>query len=309
MTDFSTNYTVRTDMADELTQKIKAEKGNLHDGITFCTKSYCGKKAELVSINTENAAKKYGKKRGQYLSFETGEMWNCERACFESFAKAIGTATRELLPNDGLCLIACLGNRSISPDALGPVCARSLVVSKHIKENNRLLFDSFGLRECACVVPDVLGNTGLEAAEIIKGVCDRIKPCAVIVIDALASSRLSRLTKTVQLSDAGISPGSGVNNSRQEISRDTLGVPVISLGVPTVVDCVTLTKGVLESLCKQGQLNQSLLEGLLVSQGNFFVTPKDSDRIIGCMAKLLGYSVNYALHKSLDFSDMDELLS
>ena len=165
------------------------------------------------------------------------------------------------------------------------------------------------LGECACITTGVLGETGIEAAELVQSAVTKLKPSAVIAIDALASRRLSRLVRTVQISDTGISPGSGVNNARSEISSKTLAVPVISVGVPTVVEAATVCVDVLREKSEDGKLMNEIERMLNESPANFFVTPKDADVYVKTMAKLIGFSVNCAMHENMTFSEMEELLS
>ena len=308
--DFSTKYTVRTDLADEVLENLGEKKGKIGDGIFFETKNICGTKIDFVTVENENAVRTTGKPMGKYATVGVGEIWKSSKETFESIAKAIGCVVKGMLPKEGACLVAALGNERIAADALGPFAARNVIVTRHIKELDRRLFDSFGGSECACIVPGVMGDTGAEAFEIIKGVTDAIKPSSVIVVDALASKNISRLAKTVQISDSGISPGSGVGNARHEISRKTLGVPTIAVGVPTVVEAYTLCLDILKSTLKNEQdIYNYIEEKMPDGTGSFFVCPKETDRIIKCMAKLVGYSLNFAFHEGMTISEMDEFLS
>ena len=160
------------------------------------------------------------------------------------------------------------------------------------------------------MVPGVMGDTGAEAYELVKGTVEMLKPSCVVIIDALASRNVERLAKTIQICDSGISPGSGVGNARHEISRNTLGVPTVAIGVPTVVEAGTLCLDILSKALENEKDIFNYIEGkMLHNASNFFVCPKETDRIIKSMSKLVGYSVNFALHKDITLSDMDEFLA
>jgi spore protease len=202
-----------------------------------------------------------------------------------------------------------LGNENITPDSIGPKTVEKLLVTRHIETIDSMLFKSAGFGCVAAISPGVLGQTGIESAEIIKSICANIKPICVIVIDSLASRRLNRLATTVQLSDGGISPGSGVANKRAELSERTLGVPVVSIGVPTVVDAATLAYDLLEEHLGTDESFASEIEQLLVGEGkNMFVTPKDNDIIAEETAKLLSASINIALH-NMEINEINEYLN
>lgn len=308
--DFSTKFTVRTDLADEVLENLGDKKGDFDDGITFETKKIRGIKVDTVNITNKRASELAGKPIGSYVTVTTGEVWKKGREDFENMAKALGDIVKGMLPDKGLCLVAALGNDKISADAIGPFAADNLIVSRHIKLTDKKLYDMLMLGECACVVPGVMGDTGAEAFELVKGVVDAIKPTSVVVIDALASRNLERLAKTVQISDGGISPGSGVGNARHEISSKTLGVPTIAIGVPTVVEALTLCMDILsKSLPQDREVYNYIEEKIPNNVGRFFVCPKETDKIIRSMAKLVGYSLNFALHKDITLSEMDEFLN
>lgn len=308
--DFSTKFTVRTDLADEVLENLGGKKGKHGDGIAFESRDFCGTDVEYITVESDEAGRRIGKPKGKYATVSTGEIWKSGREGFERSALAVSHVLGEMLPESGLCLVVCLGNESIAADALGPLAAKSLIVTRHIRLQDESLYSSLGVGECACIVPGVMGDTGAEAFELVKGAVDMLKPSSVVVIDALASRNLSRLARTVQISDSGISPGSGVGNARHEISKSTLGVPTVALGVPTVVEaetlCLDILSGVLEGEREVYNYIEKKLSG---SAERFYVCPKETDRIIRSMAKLVGYSVNLALHKDMQLSEMDEFLA
>ena len=209
----------------------------------------------------------------------------------------------KLLPQEGTVLVAGLGNESITPDALGPKCLSLLLSTRHIKKELAKSLGLVPLRPVAGIVPGVLGKTGIETAEIIEAVAKKIEPCALIVVDALASRKLSRLGTTVQLTDTGISPGSGVGNTRTEISAKTLGIPVVAIGVPTVVDGATLAFDLLESA---GADAQSAIKRLSDSGNERFmmVTPKEIDLVIERAAQLIAMGINSAMQREMALEDI-----
>ena len=194
-----------------------------------------------------------------------------------------------LLPEEGPTLVAGLGNPAMTPDALGPRCMDHLLITRHLK--NVLP----QLRETAALSGGVLGTTGLEAAEWVRGVAEHMKPAAVIVVDALAARSLDRLCQSIQLSDTGLVPGSGVGNHRMALNRETLGVPVVSVGVPTVVSLETIIHD-LTGDC-----------GYLPRKG-FFLTPDAIDEKIKKLSKMIAYGINLALQPGLTVTDLDALL-
>ena len=309
--DFSTNFTVRTDLADEVYENLSQKNKTQIDGIRFEEEVCLGINLTKVTVENSNGEKISSKPIGEYITIDVGEIWKKTADEFENTAKVISRTVKKMLKNDGLCLVVCLGNDAITSDAIGPLCAKKLIVSRHIKANAKTLFDSLGLGECACIVPGVTGSTGAEAYEIVKGVADILKPSCIIAVDALASRKLSRLAKTVQISNTGICPGSGVGNNRYELSQKTLGIPTISIGVPTVVDAATLCLDMLpqEILADKTQM-QYITEKLSQNPKSFYVAPKETDTIIRTMAKLIGFSLNFAFHsEQMTISEMEEFLS
>lgn len=206
-----------------------------------------------------------------------------------------------LLPKDGMALVAGLGNRDITPDAIGPRTAENVMATRHITGEVARLTGLEGLRPVAVVAPGVLGNTGIEAMEILKALVQNLKPSVVIAVDALAARSPARLGCTVQLSSGGISPGAGVGNARPRIDKSTLGVPVIGMGIPTMVDAATLAYDLL------GEENRSALEKVEPRGAPMMVTPREIDLIIGRGTRLLGMSVNLALNPSMSLEEFDEL--
>lgn len=309
--DFSTKFTVRTDLADEVLENLGQKRGNKDDGIGFETEYLYGVRVDNVTVKNRNAERLTGKPMGKYTTVGVGEIWKADKEGFENAAKAVSETLKVMLGETrGLCLVAALGNGRITADAIGPLSAQNLIVSRHIKKQNKELYDALGLGECACVSAGVMGDTGAEAFELVKGAVEMLKPSCVVVIDALASRNMDRLVKTVQICDSGISPGSGVGNARHEISMRTLGVPTVAIGVPTVVEVQTLCFDMLsKALEGQEEVVRYIEEKMPENVGRFFVCPKETDKIIGSMARLIGYSLNFTFHEGMTVSEMDEFLS
>ncbi len=249
-----------------------------------------------ISILNEEGASIVGKPIGQYLTFSVGKIWFLSDEKWQDIAKAIGEEIKTLLYSFGnveTVLVVGLGNRHMISDAVGPLTVKGITANRHIKESDRELFNKLGSL-CTCALsPGVSAETGLEAADIVLGAVNASNASAVIAVDALASKSVDRLGTTVQLSNTGIMPGSGIGNRRSAIDRHTLGVPVISIGVPTVVDSSTL---VFDTLERAGVTEISpALENELENGKSFFVTLKDADNVISEMSKLLSYAINTAL--------------
>lgn len=256
-----------------------------------------------VRILSEDAAREIGKPQGRYLTLELDALIRREEDAFPRACKALSTLLRELLPhpNDGPVLIAGLGNRMITPDAIGPQTADHVIATRHLVAQSPAIFADW--RPVSALVPGVLGQTGVETGEVICGVLDRVRPAAVIAVDALAAGRLSRLLRTVQLADTGITPGSGVGNARAALNKETLGVPVIAVGVPTVVDGATLAHEI------SSQLGQPACEALDDLSQPVMITTRDIDREVADISRMIGYAVNMALHPHLSVADIDLYLS
>ena len=224
-----------------------------------------------------------------------------ERAQLAALAAELG-ALLGLAPG-APALVVGLGNRAITPDNIGPKAADQTMVTRHLVERVPEHFGSF--RPVAALAAGVLGTTGMESGEVVRAVAEQIKPACVVAVDALASRSLRRVCRTIQLADTGITPGSGVGNARAALNAETLGVPVIAVGVPTVVDAATLTCDVLAEAGK-GELNPAALQG---AGNGLIVTPKDIDTQVHDLAKVIGYGINLALHTGLTIEDVELFLS
>jgi len=291
----------RTDLAVEAIENHKTAATLPH--VRQSDRMLEGFAVHEVRILSEDAAREIGKPQGRYLTLELDALIRREEDAFPRACKALSTLLRELLPrpNDGPVLIAGLGNRMITPDAIGPQTADHVIATRHLVAQSPAIFADW--RPVSALAPGVLGQTGVETGEVICGVLDRVRPAAVIAVDALAAGRLSRLLRTVQLADTGITPGAGVGNARAALNKETLGVPVIAVGVPTVVDGATLAHEI------SSQLGQPACEALDDLSQPVMITTRDIDREVADISRMIGYAVNMALHPHLSVSDIDLYLS
>ncbi len=291
----------RTDLAVEAIENHKTAAALPH--VRQSDRTLEGFAVHEVRILSEDAAREIGKPQGRYLTLELDALIRREEDAFPRACKALSTLLRELLPhpNDGPVLIAGLGNRMITPDAIGPQTADHVIATRHLVAQSPAIFADW--RPVSALAPGVLGQTGVETGEVICGVLDRVRPAAVIAVDALAAGRLSRLLRTVQLADTGITPGAGVGNARAALNKETLGVPVIAVGVPTVVDGATLAHEI------SSQLGQPDCEALDDLSQPVMITTRDIDREVADISRMIGYAVNMALHPHLSVADIDLYLS
>ena len=280
---------IRTDLAMEAHACWKESAGETSElkGVIAREETLRGFPLTRVEIVDNEGAAALQKPQGTYLTLDVSRCQGPEG--LQEAAGAVAELLEPLLPEEGPTLVAGLGNPAMTPDALGPRCMDHLLITRHLK--NVLP----QLRETAALSGGVLGTTGLEAAEWVRGVAEHMKPAAVIVVDALAARSLDRLCQSIQLSDTGLVPGSGVGNHRMALNRETLGVPVVSVGVPTVVSLETIIHD-LTGDC-----------GYLPRKG-FFLTPDAIDEKIKKLSKMIAYGINLALQPGLTVTDLDALL-
>ena len=257
---------------------------------------------EVVDAEGEKAL---GKPIGKYVTMEMEKLCTQGKSDYIMAAEALADQLGKLLeiPEKGPVLVAGLGNRDVTPDIIGPKTLESVLVTRHLVE---LVPEHFGrFRPVSAVEAGVLGDTGVESGEVIHAVAEAIKPTCIIAVDALASRSLERMFRTVQITDTGIVPGSGVGNHRMALTKETMGIPVIAIGVPTVVDAGTLCIDLLE---KTGQPDKDP-EALLKLGSNLFVTPREVDSYGETMSKVLGLGISLALHVDLSVEDVEMFLS
>ena len=284
----------RTDLAMEakaLYERSAQEQTQL-SGVAAREQERHGVRMTVVKITSAEGEQALGKPRGTYITAELEALSRREPGSFSNAVRTVSRALRELLGPCRQALVVGLGNRDITPDAIGPEAVKNLIVTRHLQTGPDEALP--GLMRVAACQPGVLGQTGIESLELVKCAMQTAQPDVVIVIDALAAAEPGRLFRTVQLSDSGIVPGSGVGNSRQEFSRRTLGVPVIAVGVPTVVDAI--------SLFRQAELELDVPRGVLV-------TMQDVDTRVREMGRLVDYSCDLALHRGLSLGEIPAFLS
>lgn len=280
----------RTDLALE---SGALEQGGSVAGVETRQEEAAGWPLTVVKVVTQAGADALGKPRGTYLTLDLSDYRSAGADAFPRAVEAVGKCLDRLLPQKtGEALVVGLGNRSVTPDAIGPRCADHVLVTRHLTHRDPEQFGGFF--PVAALAAGVLGTTGVESGELVRAVSDRIRPGFILAVDALAARSVRRLCTTIQIADTGITPGSGVGNARKALNRDTLGVPVIALGVPTVVDGATLAR-------EFGGAAQQELEPVLV-------TPKDVDTLVTELAKVVGYGINACLQPGLSVSDMDYFL-
>ena len=294
----------RTDLALEARELWRERTASaLPPGAETETREEGGSTLEALEVTSGEAAEALGKGVGKYITIFPEALLRREEGAFEAAAVLLGRELRALLglPEGASVLVAGLGNEAITPDSLGPRTLRHVLATRHL---TAALPETFGaFRRVAALATGVLGNTGMESAELVKAVADALRPDAVIAVDALAARRLGRVCRTVQLTDTGIAPGSGVGNARRELSRETLGVPVVGLGVPTVVDAATLAA----DLTERAGLGEARAEDFGEYGAGMMVTPREIDQQLSLMARLLGYGIDLALH-DLSVGDVTALV-
>ena len=271
----------RTDLAMEAVTETAAHTQQT-DGIELST----------LDLTSEQAMR-IGKSAGRYITAMLPPLTDDERD-LEKKAIVLGEQLRDLLPAGGSVLVVGLGNEAITPDALGPRTASMVLATRHIQGEFARSVGLDDLRPTVVLKPDVLGNTGVESSELVRGVCRVVNPAAVIAVDALAARSVARLGCTVQLSDTGISPGSGVGNNRKALTRETLNLPVIGIGVPTVVDAGTLAR----------DLTGAEQAAVSPRGAEMMVTPREIDLMIARAARLLAMTIHAALQPTYSPSEL-----
>lgn len=294
----------RTDLAVELREDIEKEE-HLY-GVHLLTK--LNKENDIketkIVIENEQGAKSMGKPIGSYVTIESEELRRSDDSFHEPMSRALHRNLVRLMGNSKKILVVGLGNREVTPDALGPLVVENLAITRHLIREG--LMDAN--IEISAISPGVMAQTGMETQEILKGVVERLKPNLVIAIDALAARESGRLNKTIQISDTGITPGSGVGNHRMAINEETIGVKVIAIGVPTVISVPTIVNDAMDvmvnALGKAGanrvldkftqeeryQLASEMVEPYLA---DMFVTPKNIDEAV----KRISFTISEAINK------------
>ncbi len=309
-------YSIRTDLA--LEDKERFESDNVEVQGVSLKEDYDEEreiKVTTVKIETENGAKVMRKPVGTYITMEAPNMSVPDEDYHDEISKELSKFLERFVEKDKedySILVVGLGNRKVTPDALGPYVVDNLNITRHIvKEYGKYAMGEEGVRLVSAIVPGVMAQTGMETVEIVKAIVQETKPDMIIAVDALAARSSKRLNRTIQITDTGINPGSGVGNHRNAITRDTVGVPVIAIGVPTVVDAATIVNDTMENLILALESSETLRGVGVVMQGynaaekyelvkelisphlnSLFVTPKDIDETV----KRISYTISEALN-------------
>lgn len=322
-------YNARTDLAIESREMYLQQESQLTEvpGVK-AVEVTCGSDIRVtrVEILDRQGEENLGKPKGKYITVQFPSGDRSSQKFYEDACQACAKELCGLIENDieGPILVIGLGNRNITADALGPKTVDSVLITRHLLEYMPEEIDS-RLRPVCAVAPGVLGLTGVETGEIVKGLTDRVKPGLIIAIDALCSRRMERINSTIQMSDTGITPGAGIGNNRMPINQEALGVPVIAVGVPTVTDAAAIAGDTIdlltEELMNNAKENQPLYKMLstlaeedkysvikeLLSplHGDFVVTPKEIDSLVEDISRIIANGINIALHQGITLEDID----
>lgn len=298
---------IRTDLAMERQQMAGEMEG-------METKRRQAGEVEIntVRIRTPEAAQRIGRPCGRYVTISCAQRMQLEPALREQLCSALAGELGDMLPEKGDVLVVGLGNRRVTADALGPRVVDATLVTRHIREQLPETL-AHRLRTVSAVAPGVLGVTGMETAEVVRGVVEHVRPGAVIAIDALAARDSSRICSTIQLSDTGIAPGSGVGNHRKGLTQETLGVPVYALGVPMVVYASTIARDAIDAMIGEdeqegGSIGAVIDRVVSARLGDLVVTPREVDALMEHMAGLIARSLNIALQSGLESDEIDALM-
>ena len=297
--------TRRTDLALEAAQLWREGAGAAAEprGVECRQARREGWPVTTVRITDGEGARALGKPEGTYVTLELDGLARREEDAFGRAARAVAAELSALLdlgPGEPV-LVVGLGNRGVTPDSIGPLAAGHTLVTRHLVDRVPEHFGAF--RPVAALAAGVLGATGVESGRLARAVVREIRPARVVCVDALAARGVERVCRTVQLADTGIVPGSGVGNAREALNADTLGVPVVAVGVPTVVDAATLARDLLAASGLAGAEEAELGEA-----ERLFVTPRDIDTQVRDLARVVGYGINLALHPGLSLEDIQLLL-
>lgn len=324
--DHRTTFSPRTDLAVEAHEIARAGAPTL-PGVEETSDDADGIHVTRVRVHSAEGERAIGKPQGTYVTLDVPGIRRRDPELQDQVAQRLADELKRLvdLSDDASVLVVGLGNAHVTPDALGPLVIDRLFVTRHLFHYMPEAIGE-GYRTVSGVAPGVLGITGIETSEIVRGIVEHVHPDLVVAIDALASRSLSRVNATIQIADTGISPGAGVGNKRKALNEETLGIPVVALGVPTVVDASTIANDSIELLLDQlksavpgnganeifDQFNsqekwQMIREVLEPLGDNLVVTPKEIDEFIDDTAHVVAKGLNLALHPGMTFDDADAL--
>jgi spore protease len=321
---------VRTDLAIEAKQAYTEENKRELDGVRVDEEEEGEVKITTVTIESDEAGKELGKPKGHYITIDIPEFTIYDGETMDDVSQVVGKTLKKLvnISEDKLVLVVGLGNWNVTPDALGPKVAEKIMVTRHLKELMPDAIDE-SVRPVCAIAPGVLGITGIETGEVVKSLVQRIKPDLVICVDALGSRRLERVNRTIQIGDTGISPGAGVGNHRMQINEENLGVKVLAVGVPTVVDAATIANDTIDlfldeliSKAESGKDFYNMLKSVdkteknaLIREilnpfvGDLMVTPKDVDSVIDSLSKIIANGINIAVQPNMNMEEINKFMN
>lgn len=321
-------YHIHTDLAIE-SKELYSGKDVEVEGVSVTTEEMNNYSITRVKVNNEHGAQSIRKPVGNYITIDVPNLNNTDEDLKDEISQVLAKEIKGFGLNNpqSKVLIIGLGNWNITPDALGPKVVDRVLVTRQFFVNYKKDSDE-DLANVAAMAPGVMGITGIESFDIIKGVVDKIKPDLLIAVDALASRKMDRVSTTVQLSDTGISPGGGVGNKRMALNRNTLGIPVLAIGIPTVVNAATIVNdtldliiGEMKQTAEKGKEFYNILEELssedkysLIEEilnpymKNTIVTPKDIDDVIDDLSIIVANGLNIALHPGIDIKDVNRYI-
>lgn len=323
------SFSVRTDLAIEARELAQqnTQAADQLEGVDVETKEDPDYFLTHVRIHSEEGSRLMGKPKGDYITLESEKLKENDVECHEKIIKLLAENIRSLVNfgEDDCILVAGLGNWNITPDALGPKVVSKILVTRHLQGTLPEEIEKT-VRPVAAVSPGVMGITGIETGEILKGIVDKLQPSLLIAIDALAARRSNRINAAIQMSDTGVAPGAGVGNKRMMLDKESLGIPVIAIGVPTVVDAATLVNDTMDRIL--GEMMQQTEKGSAFYQtlqsleqeekyqmitdilgpytGNMFVTPKEVDAVVDRLANIIANAINIAIHPGVTMEDINK---
>ncbi|QUH21126.1 GPR endopeptidase [Alkaliphilus sp. B6464] len=322
-------FQLRTDLALEAREIYQEEKNEEIPGVAIDNEEIGDVIVTRVEVLDDEGAQIIGKPRGKYITLESASLRKADADFKDEMSKLLAKELKAILPkkNNIKVLVVGLGNWDVTPDALGPKVVSKVFVTRHLfKLYNKE--DDVDVSEVSAISPGVMGTTGLETSEVVKGIVENSRPDIVIVVDALASRKMERVNSTIQISTTGITPGSGLGNKRKALDEGNLGVPVIAIGVPTVVDAATLTSDTIERVidafsrqAKVGSQFYNMLKELREEEkydlirevlepysANIIVTPKEVDEIIVNLSQIIANGINIAVHPGIDLKDVNRYI-
>ena len=291
---------VRTDLALEAMETVQKPDEEIR-GVRVEEEKDTEKEIYItrVIIETKNGAKIMGKPMGTYITLEAPRMATPDEDYHREVSEKVADQIRELLPDEKeelSVLVVGLGNREVTADALGPNAADQLHITRHVvREFGKAAYNKNKMHTVSAIVPGVMAKTGMETCEIIRGVVEETKPDAIIAIDALAARSTKRLNRTIQITDTGVQPGSGVGNHRHALTRETLGIPVIGIGIPTVVDAGTIVGDAVEQIEREVLFCSDMHALKMAELQNMYVTTKDIDDVVNRLSYTVSEAINIAL--------------